>query len=251
MRSELKYFIPNDVVPILRAELAPYVYLDSHGRGFENVGYTVRSIYLDTHDLRYYREKKAGIKIRRKLRIRGYNTPTSTSWAFLEIKRKNEDKIHKNRAPVVHTDLEALFATGDVDTYIVKHAKYADAAEEARRFFYHVFRYNLRPTHMTVYEREAFLGRFDPTFRCTFDRNLRGGYYPKLSELYTYSNLREVRPGYTILEVKFDTQFPGWLRPMLATYDLRPRAISKYCHCAQVHKKQNDPKEAVMASASF
>lgn len=250
MRSEYKYLIPDDLLPTLREQIAPFVYLDPHGVGYEEVGYTVRSIYLDTADLRYYREKKAGIKVRRKLRVRGYNQYEAGNWLFLEIKRKVEGKVSKNRAPLAVEDLQALFDTGDIDHYIQTNEHYAHAREDARRFFFHVYRYGLRPTHMTVYEREAYLGRFDATFRLTFDRDLRGGFYPSLGNLYDEAGLRHVLPGHFVLEVKFNTRFPTWLRPILGQYDLRHRALSKYCTCAQAYEKQYDSKVTVMANAT-
>lgn len=249
MRSEYKYLVPHDALPALRARIAPFVSLDPHGRGYEARGYTVRSLYLDTASLRYYHEKKAGVNVRRKLRIRAYNRPEDGQAVFLEIKRKVGSKVAKNRAPVAFEDLVPLFATGDVDRYVRTGARYPRALDDARRFFYHVYRYALRPTHLTVYEREAFVGRFDATLRLTFDRALRGGAYPSLGDLYREDGLRPVFPGYFILEVKYDTRFPAWLRPVLGAYDLRHRALSKYCLCAEVHRKQWDNPVAVLAQA--
>ncbi len=230
--------------------MAPFVHLDRHGLGFEERGYTVRSLYLDTASLRYYHEKKAGIQVRRKLRVRGYNYHKAGDWLFLEIKRKVGGKIRKNRAPVSFENLTSLFATGDVDRYIQTSDHYPHAHDDAHRFFYHVYRYNLRPTHLTVYEREAFLGRFDATLRVTFDRNLRGGSYPSLGEIYQEAGLREVFPGHFIIEVKYNTRFPAWLKTVLGRYGLRNEALSKYCLCATVHKKHRDDKVTVMANAS-
>ena len=250
MRSEYKYLVPNEVLPELRARIAPFVHLDRHGQGFEERGYTVRSIYLDTPSLRYYHEKEAGINVRRKLRVRGYNDCKDTGWVFLEIKRKVGDKVKKNRAPVFFRDLTPLFATGDVERYIQTSGHFPRAYDDAQRFFYHVYRYNLRPTHLTVYEREAFLGRFDATLRVTFDRNLRGGFYPSLGDIYREAGSRYVFPGHFIVEVKYNTRFPAWLRPILGRYSLRRRALSKYCRCAEVYQKERDNKVRVLANAA-
>ncbi len=250
MRSEYKYLVPNEALPALRARMAPFVHLDRHGRGFEERGYTVRSLYLDTPSLRYYHEKKAGIRVRRKLRVRAYNHHKAGDWVFLEIKRKVGSKVRKNRAPALFENLAPLFATGDVDRYIESHDHYPEAQDDARRFFYHVYRYNLRPTHLTVYEREAFLGRFYATLRVTFDRNLRGGAYPPLGQIYEEPGVREVFPGHFILEVKYNTRFPAWLRTVLGQYDLRHRSLSKYCLCAEACEKQHDNKVTVLAKAA-
>lgn len=250
MRAELKYLVPKDSLETLRAQIAPFVALDRHGKGFENQGYTVRSVYFDTISLRYYHEKKSGINVRRKLRIRAYNSYQQGDRAFLEIKRKIGSKVRKNRAPVRVDDLKALFSTGDIDQYVEPRAGFREAREDARRFFFHIYRYNLHPTHLTVYEREAFVGRFDHTLRITFDRHLRGGAYPRLDDVYQETGLKQVFPDHFILEIKYNTRFPGWLQTVLGKYGLRHRSISKYCLCAEVHKKHWDDPVSVIAQST-
>jgi hypothetical protein len=233
MRSELKYYVPDAHRDALRAALRPYTTLDPHGAGYEGRGYTVRSIYLDTPTLTDYHAKKAGLKTRHKVRIRGYNTYRPGDWVFLEIKRKIDQSVSKNRAPTSLKNLAPLFETADVERYVYADAHYVQAHADARRFFFYVLRDHLRPTAMTVYEREAFLGRFDPTLRVTFDANLRGAAYPSPSRLFCEEQLRTVRPGFFILEVKFNTYLPGWLKNLLGRHGLRQRAISKYCRCLE------------------
>lgn len=247
-RKELKYLIREDELPALRSRMEPFLELDRHGRGYEGRGYTVRSIYLDTAGLQFYHEKKAGLRVRKKLRIRGYNQQRRGDWVFLEIKRKMQDRVSKNRAPLLFDSLPALFEDGDVETHVLHNRHYPRALEDARRFFYHVYGYNLVPTFSTVYEREAFFGRYDSTLRITFDRGLRGRCYPRIDELFDDSYLREVRPGYAIMEVKFDTTFPGWLRPMLGKEGHMTEALSKYCLCAEVWGRQWDRKRRVLGS---
>jgi hypothetical protein len=247
-RTEIKYLIPDRELPELRALIEPFVQLDPHGQGREDKGYTVRSIYLDTPGLRYYQEKKAGIRVRRKLRIRGYNDLRSGDWVFLEIKRKIQNRVSKNRAPIHFEALANIFGSGDVDRYVLTNRHYPNSREDGRRFFYHIYRYGLIPTFSTVYEREAFFGRYDPTLRITLDRGLRGRAYPSLEDLGGNSFLRTVRPGHTILEVKFDTAFPRWLRSVLGRYDLRTEALSKYCLCAEISGRQWDRRIGVLGS---
>lgn len=248
MRTELKYVVPEACLPALREAVTPFMTGDVHGRGYEGRGYTVRSVYLDTPQLRYYEEKKAGIKVRRKLRVRAYNTVGPDDAVLLEIKRKNEAAVRKVRVPVRLRDLEALFASGDVERYVADDAR---AREEARYFFYHVYRYRLRPTCLTTYEREAFVGRFDPTLRITFDRNLRGRAYPSWADLTREAGLCYVHPGAFVMEVKFNTRFPGWLRPVLARQEFRHQAFSKYCRCLEACRAQADPPTAVLAQACY
>ena len=248
MRSEYKYLVPEALLTRLRDEVGPFVDPDPHMTGLENRGYTVRSIYLDTAALRYYFEKKAGLLVRRKLRIRAYNDPRPGDWIFLEIKRKVDDKITKNRAPTTFKNLETLIRTGDVENLVCQNPHYPMAFEDGRRFLYHVYRYSLAPTFMTVYEREAFVGRTDRTFRITFDRSLRGRAYASLVDLYSEEELRRVLPGAFILEVKFNTRFPSWLRSVLGRNNLRHEALSKYCMCGEGSGHHVDSKVEVLSN---
>ena len=247
-RTELKYLVRDEHLPELRRRIAPFVRLDPHGRGLEERGYTVRSIYLDTPGLGYYHEKKACIRVRRKLRVRGYNDLRPGDWVFLEIKRKTQNRVSKNRAPLRFESIDDIFASGDVDEHVLTNRHYPRAHDDGRRFFYPVYRYGLIPTFSTVYEREAFFGRFDPTLRITLDRNLRGAPFPALNDLYDESFVRTVRPGFTIMEVKFDTWFPRWLPAVLGRFDLRTEALSKYCMCVDVSGRQWSGKLSVLGS---
>jgi hypothetical protein len=247
-RTELKYLVRDEHLSEIRALIKPFVELDPHGLGREGRGYTVRSIYLDTPTLRCYHEKKAGIRVRRKLRVRGYNEFRPGDWVFLEIKRKIQNRVVKNRAPLRFEMLGSVFESGDVDRHVVTNRHYPRSRDDGRRFFFHVYRYGMIPTFSTVYEREAFFGRFDPGLRITLDRDLRGRAYPALTDLYDDRYLRTVRPEYSIMEVKFDRSFPGWLRPVLGRFDLRTEALSKYCMCAEVWDRQWDKPVTVLGN---
>src|SRR5699024_5795974 len=71
-RYELKYLVPEDTVPAIREELNQHMVRDPYAGP---TGYGVWSVYYDTANLRFYREKIEGLKFRRKLRIRRYGKP--------------------------------------------------------------------------------------------------------------------------------------------------------------------------------
>jgi hypothetical protein len=101
-------------------------------------------------------------------------------------------------------------------------------AENSKRFFYQVFSKNLRPVVLIVYEREAYLSKFDSSVRITFDKNLRSKAYPSISELYQEEKIKSTLSNHFILEVKFNHSFPGWLNPIISRFALRRQSASKY-----------------------
>lgn len=248
MREELKYVVPESALDDLRQEIAPFMEIDKFGRGFEERGYTIRSIYLDSPDLLFYHEKQNHLQNRKKLRIRGYNELRGDDKVFLEIKRKFSSAIAKDRAIMRYDDLAELFQTADVERFVDPERTSAEAREAARSFFYHVYRLNLRTSNLVVYEREAFMGKFDPTLRITFDRNLRGSLYPTLDELFEEREFGHVMPGYFILELKYSTQFPGWLRPALARHGLMQRSASKYCMVIDQFERRKEGRIATLSN---
>lgn len=58
----------------------------------------------------------------------------------------------------------------------------------AGKFLYHVYRNNLKPVILVIYEREAFHDRFIKEVRITIDKDLRSIAYPCLDELYSEKN---------------------------------------------------------------
>jgi hypothetical protein len=228
MRLEYKYVVPNESLSRLRAMIAPFVEPDVNAVAYGERGYTVRSIYFDTPGLDFYHDKLAGLKVRKKLRLRGYNGGQACSVVFLEIKRKNVMAIMKNRAPVEYAHIGALFDTGDVKRYVAVQPDLPHASEDARRFFFYVYRDSLRPIVLIAYEREAYYSKFAPLLRITFDKHLRSAICPALDGLFEEEGMRYIMPRHFVLEVKFSDRFPSWLRSTLGALGLRRQTLSKY-----------------------
>ena len=248
-RFEYKYQVPATALSDLRQALAPFVDLDRYARK-DSGDYTVRSIYFDTCALDYYQEKMTGLKIRKKLRVRGYNQRQIDSPTFIEIKRKNNMAISKNRAWVPYRHLENLFAGGDIERYVGPHAADPRDLEDAQRFFYHVYRYSLRPVVLIHYEREAFFRKFDPSVRITFDKNLRSNSFPALEDLFVENSAVPSLSGFFILEAKFYLGLPSWFKAILENFGLEREAISKYCICLDEHGvPRESSRESILSSS--
>jgi hypothetical protein len=227
MRFEFKYLVPVEQYEALRAAMMPFLKRDRFAAQQPNGLYTVRSIYFDSTGFEMYHTKIEGIAHRMKVRMRGYNVGDDQSKVFLEIKRKYEGPILKNRSDAPYCVIKQLFNGAGFDSC----APLINNPDNARRFFYQIFRNNLKPVVNVIYEREPFLANtvnIYNDFRCTFDLNLRSVAYPKIEELYVEKNLAFAFPGFFILEVKFNQFCPPWIAPILESFQLRKEPASKY-----------------------
>lgn len=247
-RSEYKYLVPNALLPRMRADVQPYMDIDPFAGKQSSNEYTVRSVYYDTPRFDCYDEKLDGLKCRRKYRIRGYNRPDEKSIVFLEIKKKYSSLIDKHRAPLLYKDVEAFLASRDIDKYIIPLSGNGQEKSDAQRFLYHYYRRALRPAVLVVYDREAFMGKFDPTLRVTFDKNLRGRSFPSLETLYDEVPLQYAMRTHFILEMKFIRgALPAWAITMIHQYGLPRMALSKYTIC--LDEQQAVPRVSIKGRA--
>lgn len=216
-------------LPALREQLRPYLVADSHATAANHGAYTVRSLYYDTPRLSYYHEKREGLPVRKKVRIRVYDERTPDSIAFLEVKRKNLGWVSKSRAPVRIGDVDRILATGDIDGFVLPLGAYPKRHEHAAHFLYHMQSAHLRPSALVVYQREAFHGAFDRGFRLTLDYDLRCAMRMDLPDLYREDALTPYLEGLCVVEVKFARGLPSWVASVLEPYRVRREAVSKYC----------------------
>ena len=231
-RLEYKYLVPNSLLDRMRSDMRPYTEIDQFAEQRASNEYTVRSVYYDTPQFDCYDEKMDGLKVRRKIRIRGYDQAEEDSVVFLEIKKKYANFIAKHRAPLLRRNLDALFSSRDLEQYIIPLSGTDREKGDAQRFLYHYYRHGLRPAVLVVYEREAFHGKLDPSLRLTFDKNLRGTIFPSLDMLYEEKRLEYAMSRHFIFEVKFFRgALPAWVLSIIERYSLPRMALSKFTIC--------------------
>ncbi|MCU0371526.1 MAG: polyphosphate polymerase domain-containing protein [Bacteroidales bacterium] len=210
MKYEFKYIVPVNQLEPFREAIRPYVEFDPYAASMKDHEYTVRSVYFDTSRFDYYFEKVDGYKVSKKIRIRGYNEKTGDDTVFMEIKRKFKEPIEKDRERLTFEVMKRLMAGEGSRAY-------GDVTDDhgvngAGKFLFHVYRNNLKPVVLVIYEREAFFDRFKTDVRITIDKNLRSVAYPKVEDLYSEDKVVPAMKSSFILEVKFKDQFPGWMR---------------------------------------
>lgn len=237
MRLEYKYLVANSLLPRLRALMRPFVKLDQYARERPE-GYTVRSIYFDTLGLKAYYDKTAGLKERKKVRVRGYNEHADDEVVFLEVKRKDDMFITKSRAPVPYQHVQDLLLSGDLERFVVTNEAFPHALEDARSFLFHVWNAYRWPAVLVIYEREAYESKCSYSLRVTIDKNIRSSTYPTIDTLFSEEGVVYSLPQYAVLEIKLysnTTGFPSWLRHIISKLGLRKISLSKYVICLDAH----------------
>lgn len=103
-RNELKFLVDQAQYRQLRAVLRGLLPYDAHAGG--NGGYHIRSLYFDDLYQTDYRQKMAGVEVRKKYRVRIYNCAPGP--IALECKHKNGAYIYKESVPLTAAEYTAL-----------------------------------------------------------------------------------------------------------------------------------------------
>lgn len=209
--------------------IRPFMRLDSHV--MNNYDYEVRSLYFDSNFHHSFLEKKDGIAIRRKLRIRYYPefTKSDQKFAFIEIKKKINENVAKSR---VYVPLEsALEILKDNNNEANKFYDKASAQDKntLKEIWFLNRRYNLKPACIVSYKRRPFLSKFEKTFRITFDTNVMVRNY-NLDLHFGGGSKFVVPPGICIMEIKFNNYIPNWAIKILQKNNCLQYKISKFAN---------------------
>jgi len=227
-RRELKYYCSFEIIEDLRQRILNYMDYDPYCLKQPDKTYSVRSIYLDTSDLLFYYEKLDGVKIRKKLRVRTYNSLENSEEAFLEIKRKIKNNVFKERVLVAYDDTPNL-ANGANIRLINQQPEFTEKSA-LTKFVYLAKALKLEPKVLITYEREAFIGREDPSQRVTFDINVRSYPQPGYEDRVVDEDCDFLTGDKFILEVKFNDRMPVWIKNIIRDFCLNVQSISKYCN---------------------
>jgi hypothetical protein len=229
-RFELKYLITIKEAEHFKTALRAYLLDDEHGNG--NGRYALTSLYYDSPDLRCYWEKVDGIKFRRKLRIRRYETAaplTEDTPVFVEIKQRLDRVTQKRR--VVLPYCNALLLCNDRQLPERYNPVDAPVIEEIYAFLWH---YNLSPASIVRYERQALIGTdYDIGLRVTFDTSLTC----QTQQLLLHEDpicLPMFPVDSVVMEIKVNERIPYWLTELVAAHNLKLIRVSKYCRSIEV-----------------
>ena len=224
-RYELKYYISEAKTAQIEKFIQPYIHPDRYCKLQPTGSYPIVSLYLDSPDMKLYRESITGKQNRFKLRIRGYSDDPAYP-KFFEIKRRINTIIVKDRHRVSHRDVASLISGGPLPQQY-----YSTEQEALKQFLYYQNYINAKPFVLVRYNRRAYEEDSETRVRVTFDRQLS----------YKITNRPEVVLGGdgwemvpirgVVLEIKFTSKFPVWLSRMVKCLELSQQSFSKYVHC--------------------
>ncbi|MCA9583393.1 MAG: polyphosphate polymerase domain-containing protein [Myxococcales bacterium] len=224
-RFELKFWATETELHGVLDDLHGLIDRDTHTPEGSRT-YQITSLYFDTPKFDFFVDKVEGIKHRVKVRLRRYD---SNSDGFIEVKARSGRGIRKYRVPL---DGEAMrrMAGGDA-TPLIEHrdGKHAFAA---RMILREISSHSLVPAVITVYHREAFMFREDPTLRLTIDRNLYCAGDDLVNRFFDHREglIRMVEwDNRAILEVKTTGPIPETMARSVRRAGLKRTSISKYC----------------------
>ena len=241
-RFELKYLVPLKAAQAFKHDLRANLVPDDHGD--ELGAYGLSSLYYDSPDFRFYWEKVDGIKFRRKLRIRRYETAeplTADTPVFVEIKQRHNRVTQKRRVALPYAQALALCTERQLPEPGDFSSNELAVLDEIASL---TWQYNLRPASLVRYTRQALIGtQYDTGLRVTFDTALT--YHPQPLDPFSLQ-LEDIQdglalfpPDWCVLEIKVNERIPYWLTELVAAHNLNMVRVSKYCRSIEL--AQNMP----------
>jgi hypothetical protein len=174
-----------------------------------------------------------------KFRIRGYNSQSDDSIVFLEIKRKEDNSVSKDRAALLYKDLIDFLKTKDLTLISFKTNDFLKKKIYAQNFLYYFFLYNLQPAVIVTYEREAFECKFGSGMRLTIDKNVRARQTNSFSDLYDEEKMVPALKKSFVLEIKFQNILPSWMPSIMAPFNITRCSVPKYSLSIDAALKDN------------
>jgi hypothetical protein len=228
-RFERKYVVTELAADAIRQFVTAYLDRDTYMAGKGPTGYRIHSLYLDTPDLALYRQTMEGIKNRFKLRIRFYDE-AANSPAFLEIKKRTTETIHKLRAAVSKRSAERLLGGARLSAadLLTTNEASVRALEE---FSNRRAQRRMEGAVFTCYQREAYVSRAGEGARVTFDREIVGQSYHSDCSLALPERKVPISAKGVVLELKYNGRIPHWMHDLIATFRLERTSFPKYIYC--------------------
>lgn len=224
-RHEFKYMLNKGWYEILRQRAKAVMKPDIHGN---NGVYRITSLYLDDVFDSAYNDKLMGFDVRKKYRIRFYSL--SPEFIRLEIKEKKGEMVSKRSVKMTYDDYKSILK-GE-KSFLAEERFSGTVGEELYASDKSV---RISPAAVVDYVREAYICPAG-NVRITFDSRLKT--MTGMDALNGRPNFYSVfENGEIILEVKYDSFMPSYIRDLLAGMPLNAESVSKYVLCRDFRKR--------------
>jgi len=229
-RFEFKYQLPLEIVEGMIPEFLKYMKVDPYAQGLEDNAYTVSSLYYDSVGLDCYYQKLAGLRTRKKLRVRFYEKNLMPeSKIFLEIKKKYDTVVVKDRLTMSYQNYNDLLKSYKYQSLALN----KDEKDVLQEFLWLKIYNRMIPQNMVIYKRKPFVSKVDGNFRVTIDYDLKTF---MANNPHDTGKERYVNTKLVVLEVKFNNVLPFWFENIIKRYNLEQRPFSKYANCLELCK---------------
>jgi hypothetical protein len=238
-RYETKYVIPREMVPAIRAMIAPFCEPDPNCTGNPPT-YLNTTLQLDSPSLSLHYAKLWDFVDRFKLRVRTYGDPVGEFPVFMEVKAKDHNTILKQRCQVPFDCWgEQLFQNELIRGVHFESTKETDSFYQFIRLTRQI---GARPVMLIRYRRESYFGKIDSYSRVTFDSDLQyqatsswnswgaDGRWRALDNpmMQTRRHDRELDFSGVVLELKALHDVPRWMSDVVTKFDLGRVGHCKY-----------------------
>ena len=224
-RFELKYLVPEAVARAFEARLAPSLELDRFSAAAPTGDYPIVSLYLDSPDLRLFRESVDGRASRFKLRVRAYDDAPGSP-CFLEVKRRINAVVTKKRAGMDKDAARGVLAGAGPPAGVA-----VPRSDDLRVFRFCRDAIAAGPVVLVRYARRAYEDDSPGRLRVTFDRSLAHAICREPEVRLSGPRWEAVPLPGVIVEIKFASGFPPWLARLVRSFSLGPQSVSKYTIC--------------------
>lgn len=233
-RYEFKYPLPDHVAQAILPVLLHYgMKLDPSVQKHGNHFYTVNSLYFDSPLRDDYYDKAGGFLNRKKIRIRIYEdilTPKIDE-IWLEKKLKRDMHVAKKRICIPFEHYEELIKGSRAHMF----ALYKDSPY-GTELLTDIIQQNMRPHVAVQYKRVPLIVPGSSDLRITLDSDIQACFS---SNLCYSPAMARVHSGTTVIEVKFSTLIPSWLKSLITRYGLQRASFSKYTNSVETLRTYN------------
>ena len=223
-RKEDKFITSLKKTNLIRNEIKKLFILDKNSKSKR--GYYNFSVYFDTLNLKFYREKKEGLRDRFKIRIRCHlnNLNEKPDFWYLELKSRFDGTSQKQRYKVETEDVYKIIR-GDFN--------FLENRSLSNSLISYLFaKYMLRPVVSVCYFREAYLSNIFPTTRLTIDTKITSS-QNFIPVDYFINKKYILNQNEALIEIKYYKNLPDVLKKIISKNNLSKITFSKYSNCLE------------------